>query len=169
MVKARSADARFSNPLAEDIQVPYTLETPEFVAGGVDTGWHDRWNAARRAADEDAASALVAGPSRAWPAYALQPLGQLPQTDALERSQDVDGRYPGRRPARLSETDDHRRHAGPDGEKLSAPAGTMSAGPGGRLSASQCRRSRLTRNTRFPARKEMFTQRANGGAPAGQS
>ncbi|MDH3684977.1 MAG: ATP-grasp domain-containing protein, partial [Myxococcales bacterium] len=36
------------------------LETPEFVAGGVDTGWHDRWNAARRAADEDAASALVA-------------------------------------------------------------------------------------------------------------
>lgn len=36
------------------------LEAPEFAAGGVDTGWHDRWNAEREAGDEDAASALVA-------------------------------------------------------------------------------------------------------------
>ena len=36
------------------------LETPAFAAGGVDTGWHDRWNAEREVEDEGAASALVA-------------------------------------------------------------------------------------------------------------
>jgi acetyl/propionyl-CoA carboxylase alpha subunit/acetyl-CoA carboxylase carboxyltransferase component len=36
------------------------LETPEFAAGGVDTGWHDRWNLERETEHEGAPSALVA-------------------------------------------------------------------------------------------------------------